>query len=234
MYGTTIFLSLNVMKGIEQTRKDELESLGLVIIYLYQGFLPWSEYKCKEMFQLLDKIRNLKLKITNEELCKNLPKEIYDYMNYVKNMNFDDNPDYTYLQSLFLNILTKIGEKNDLMFSWVDKNEEPRKISSRNNSKSLQKIYKNIFLAHSNKEIPISNSDIGIKNSFDNQRLNQEIFNKVDVMDLKKHKKKKNCVDNNNNVIYWYNNNEKKINYERKIIHHNFLFYIGIVLFIYF
>ena len=38
-YGTTIFLSSNVLKGIKQKRKDELESLGLVIIYLHQGFL---------------------------------------------------------------------------------------------------------------------------------------------------------------------------------------------------
>ena len=139
------------------------------------------------MFQLLDKIRNLKLKITNEELCKNLPKEIYDYMNYVKNMNFDDNPDYTYLQSLFLNILKNIGEKNDLMFSWVDKNEEPRKISSRNNSKSLQKIYKNIFSAHSNKAVSISNTDIDIINSLDKNLLNKN-YNRSDVLEVKEEK----------------------------------------------
>ena len=178
------FLSLNVLKGIEQTRKDELESLGLVIIYLYQGFLPWSNLKCKDLYQGLCIIKKLKLKFTNEELCKDLPKEIYDYMNYVKNMNFNDNPDYRYLQSLFLNILRKIGEKNDLIFSWVDKNKIPMKINSRNNSKSLQKIYKNIFLAHSNKVVRISNTDIDLMNSLNKNLLNQN-YHRSYVLEVK-------------------------------------------------
>ena len=78
-------------------------------------------------------------------------------MNYVKKMNFGVNPDYRYLQSLFLNILRKIGEKNDLIFSWVDKKTSPRKIFCRSNSRSLQKIYKNILSANSSKVVPTSN-----------------------------------------------------------------------------
>ena len=42
IYGTLIFLSANTFKGFELTTKDDLESLGLVIIFLYKGFLPWS------------------------------------------------------------------------------------------------------------------------------------------------------------------------------------------------
>ena len=219
MYGTTIFLSLNVLKGIEQTRKDELESLGLVIIYLYQGFLPWSNLKCKDLYQGLCIIKKLKLKITNEELCKDLPKEIYDYMNYVKNMNFNDNPDYRYLKSCFLNILKNIGEKNDLIFSWVDKDKIPRKINSRNNSKSLQKIYKNIFLAHSNKVVPISNTNINLINPLDKKLLNQN-YKSSDVLELKEEKMSTYYEDNNINNIY-LNNNEKKIDRNQKIIHIN-------------
>ena len=60
MYGTTIFLSLNVLKRLEHSRKDDLESLGLVIIYLYKGRLPWSDLKSKDIYQKLDKIKNLK------------------------------------------------------------------------------------------------------------------------------------------------------------------------------
>ena len=186
-YGTIIFLSTNVLKGIAQTRKDELESLGLVIIYLYQGSLPWSNLKCKDLYQGLYIIKQLKLKISNEELCKDLPKEIYDYMNYVKNMNFNDNPNYRYLKSCFLNILRKIGEKNDLIFSWIDKDKIPMKINSRNNSKSLQKIYKNIFLAHSNKAVSISNTDIDIINPLDKKLLNQN-YKSSDVLELKEEK----------------------------------------------
>ena len=45
VFGSLLFLSINAFKGIVQTRKDDLESLGLVIIYLYNGSLPWSEIR---------------------------------------------------------------------------------------------------------------------------------------------------------------------------------------------
>ena len=45
IFGSLLFLSMNTFKGIEQTRKDELESLEFVIIYLFNGSLPWSEIK---------------------------------------------------------------------------------------------------------------------------------------------------------------------------------------------
>ena len=222
MCGTIIFLSSNVLKGIEQTRKDELESLGLVIIYLYQGFLPWSDLKCKDIHQYLDKIKKLKLKINNEELCKYLPKEICEYMNYVQNMNFDENPDYRYLQSLFSNILGKTGEKNDLMFSWVDKKTIPRKIISRSNNKSLQKIYHNIFSFNSSKLISISNSDIPFSNSLDNQFWSKYVI-KSNNMDLSKDKNTNNISNDNTPNISCNNNNDnkKRINFKQKIIHIN-------------
>ena len=222
MCGTVIFLSTNVLKGIEQTRKDELESLGLVIIYLYQGYLPWSDLKCKDIHQHLDKIKKLQLKISNEELCKDLPKEICEYMNYVKNMNFDENPDYRYLKSLFINILGKTGEKNDLIFSWVDKKTIPRKIICRSNNKSLQKIYKNIFSSNSSKLLSISNSDIPFSTSLDNQFLTKNII-KSNNMDLNKEKNNNNSDDNNPNIIRNNNNNtnRKKINFKQKLVHIN-------------
>ena len=104
------------------------------------------------------------------------------------------------------------------MFSWVDKNEEPRKISSRNNSKSLQKIYKNIFLAHSNKAVSISNTDIDIINPLDKKLLNQN-YNSSDVLELKE--EKMNTYYGDNNINIYSENNEKKIIPYQKIIHIN-------------
>ena len=199
VFGTIIFLSLNALKGIEQTRKDELESLGLVFIYLYQGFLPWSDLKIKDIQQTIKMIIKAKAKISIEELCSNLPEEICDYMNYVKNMNFDENPNYKYLKTLFLNILRKIGEKNDLIFSWVDKKMIPKKIITRNN-KSLQKLYINILSSYSNKMLNSFNTDITKTNTLNNR---------VDTY----------FKDNQINVIYSNddNNDKKKINAIQKL-----------------
>ena len=60
IFGTTLFLSINVLKGNEQSRKDDLESLGYMYIYLSTGGLPWSNLKCKNAQELLDLTRTLK------------------------------------------------------------------------------------------------------------------------------------------------------------------------------
>ena len=81
IYGSLIFLSLNSFKEIEQTRKDDLESLGLVIIYLYIGSLPWSEFKFKDLYQGINKIRNSRKNLSIENLCQGMPQEMSIYMN---------------------------------------------------------------------------------------------------------------------------------------------------------
>ena len=158
IYGTVLFLSLNVLKGGEQTRKDELESLGLLFIYLFQGFLPWSKLKVKNIYQAIECVKIIKQKTSLKKLCAQMPQEMYDYMDYVYKLNYDNNPNYTFLRSLFSNILRKIGEKNDLIFSWVDKNITPNKIKIKSTSKSktLKKIYDNI-LSNSDKNTSIKN-----------------------------------------------------------------------------
>ena len=225
VYGTVIFLSLNVLKGIEPTRKDELESLGLVFIYLLKGFLPWSNIKLKDLNQALHKIRKLKEHTSIGELCKDFPKEFCEYMYYIKNLNFDDYPNYRYLKSLFLSILKKIGEENDLMFSWVDKKLVPKRIISKKN-KSLQKLYFNILSSNSSKIVSNSNFDISNINSLNNQLLKKN-FNKNDVVELgnvSKNIYSDDADDNLINVIYsgsGNNNDERKEKPNPKIIHIN-------------
>ena len=217
IYGTTIFLSLNVLKGIEQTRKDELESLGLVIIYLYKGYLPWSNYKFKDIFQALEKIKAIKENLSMKQLCHGLPIEMFEYMNYIKNMSFEDTPDYRYLQSLFLNILKKIGEKNDLFFSWVDKSIVPKKLTSRSNSRSIQKLYNDILRSHSSKKIINSNTDVTRIKTLDNQFLNPN-NNMSNFLEINSLKKIPILDDNQINSIYSINTNEKKVNKRQTII----------------
>ena len=222
IYGTPQFLSLNALKGIEPSRKDELESLGLVIIYLYQGFLPWSNLKPKNLEQAIISLRELREKISIEELCKNLPKEIYEYLNYVKNMNSENNPNYKYLQSLFMNILKIIGETNDLIFSWVDKKIVPQKIISRN-SKSLKKLYINILSANSLKMKLNSNIDLYDIKDLSGEFLHKNIKRNNSV-GLNKIKGNTFCEDNQINFIYKDsdNNNSMKEKENKNINRINF------------
>ena len=69
MVGSLLFLSINAFKGLVQTRKDDLESLGLVIIYLHKGSLPWSDIKYTNIYQSLDKVETIRKIVSNEDLC---------------------------------------------------------------------------------------------------------------------------------------------------------------------
>jgi hypothetical protein len=68
----------------------------------------------------------MKKNVKPEELCKSLPKQMTDYMRYVKQLEFEQDPDYNYLRYLFNSILKKINNSNDqLVFSWINLSDLP-------------------------------------------------------------------------------------------------------------
>ena len=120
--GNLKFSTANTMKGIEPSRRDDLESLGYMLIYLFNQELPWDNIKAKNKFLLSQKIFELKNLVSTKLLCKGLPKEMEEYMKYVKSLKFEENPNYYYLNKIMGNMLRKINEINDLNFSWTNDN----------------------------------------------------------------------------------------------------------------
>ena len=118
--GNLVFSSVYTMKGIESSRRDDLESLGYMLIYLYTQQLPWSNLKSSNNLDLTKKIYELKQNIKMKILCKDLPIEMNEYMKYVKSLKFEENPNYNYLTKLFEIMLEKMSRINDMNFSWVN------------------------------------------------------------------------------------------------------------------
>ena len=118
--GTVRFASANALRGGEQSRRDDLESIGYMIIFFMRGRLPWQGVTGNKKMERYLKIYKMKKNVAPEDLCKSLPKQMTDFMRYVKQLEFEQEPDYNYLRNLFNSIIKRIHDTNDLLiFSWI-------------------------------------------------------------------------------------------------------------------
>ena len=117
--GTARYASINALKGGEQSRKDDLESLAYMLLYFLKGSLPWQGVAGMTKGEKYKKIYYMKKNIEPEELFKNLPAEFKEFYLYVKNLEFEQDPDYNYCRKLFINVIEqKCGDLYDNFFTW--------------------------------------------------------------------------------------------------------------------
>lgn len=116
--GTARYASINTHLGIEQSRRDDMESLGYVFMYFLRGSLPWQGLKAATKRQKYERISEKKMSTPIEELCKSFPAEFATYLNICRSLRFDDKPDYSYLRQLFRNLFHRQGFTYDYVFDW--------------------------------------------------------------------------------------------------------------------
>ena len=117
--GTARYASLNTHLGIEQSRRDDLESIGNVLIYFLRGSLPWQGLQAKTRKEKYDKIRDKKVVTTIEMLCEGQPEEFTKYMKYCRGLKFEEEPNYDYCRKLFKDLFALKGYTLDMMFDWT-------------------------------------------------------------------------------------------------------------------
>ncbi|KAL2463137.1 casein kinase I [Forsythia ovata] len=117
--GTARYASVNTHLGVEQSRRDDLESLGYVLMYFLRGSLPWQGLKAGTKKQKYDKISEKKMLTPVEVLCKSYPSEFISYFHYCRSLRFEDKPDYLYLKRLFQDLFIREGYQLDHVFDWT-------------------------------------------------------------------------------------------------------------------
>merc|ERR1712152_60993 len=138
--GTARYASINTHLGIEQSRRDDLESLGFVLMYFNRGSLPWQGLKANTKKEKYNKIAEKKLSTPVELLCKHFPTEFATYLNYCRALRFDDKPDYAYLRRLFRDLFFRQGYAADYRFDWTVLNYKHDKMQKGKKSSRSKKV----------------------------------------------------------------------------------------------
>jgi len=91
LIGSRTYASINAHHCIELSRRDDLESLGYMLIYFYTGFLPWQLVNSNDPTNTNETIIKSKQSITEDDA---LPKILVNYIKYVRNLGFSEKPNY--------------------------------------------------------------------------------------------------------------------------------------------
>ena len=208
--GTARYASINALGGCEQSRRDDLESIGYVLIYFLKGNLPWQGLKIEKGEDRFHKIYLKKKEINSEILCFGLPNEIKIFIDYTRNLKFEENPNYSFLKGLFVSILEKEKCCFDFCFDWI--NEKPHFCDN------LYQKYMNMYL-QINHNLDFYIIDKENKNEYYNENIfcnmgieKEKYFKRIiengPDTDIEDEEKKKNDIKNNNFSNYDNNINE--------------------------
>ena len=124
LVGTARYASINALKGCEQSRRDDMESLGYIWMYLLIGKLPWQGLPAPSS-QKYAKILEVKQTTPLEVLCKGFPHEFVEYLQDVKSLGFTDEPNYNKYRRMFRNLFIKSGFIYDYEYDWKMPVKEP-------------------------------------------------------------------------------------------------------------
>ena len=107
LIGTARYCGRNAHRGYEQGRRDDIESIGYVLMYFLNGSLPWQGLKVLKHEDHFEKIAEKKYNTSFEELTNGHPEEFLLYFKHCDSLNFEDEPNYDYLLNLFETMINK-------------------------------------------------------------------------------------------------------------------------------
>ena len=173
--GTARYASINALSGHEQSRRDDLESIGYIIMYFIRGSLPWQGLKVNKKEDRYKKICEKKRDTSAKDLCSGFPSEFENFVSYTRNLEFTQVPDYNYLRNLLKDIIKRSGSVIDFYYDWC---------TQRPNIKSDDIIYTNDYKIKYNGTNEWLNNfvpyikDSNQEENYDNNYINKENSNK--------------------------------------------------------
>ena len=122
--GTARYASIHALEEMEQSRRDDLESVGYVLMYFLRGGLPWQGLKIRSKEDRYKKILAKKKETTPEELCKGFPDEFRQFVSYTRNLEYTQQPDYNMLKRMLFELVTKkMEDVFDFIYDWTTESD---------------------------------------------------------------------------------------------------------------
>lgn len=119
--GTPRYASINNHLGVEQSRRDDMESIGYVLVYFARGALPWQGLKANTKKQKYQKIMDKKMSVPISRLCDGTPDCLRKYIEYSRSLRYEDKPNYGYLKLLFSDTVKSLYGDGEFVPEWVKK-----------------------------------------------------------------------------------------------------------------
>ena len=98
--GSPSYVSINIHKGCNPSRRDDLESLCYVYMYISCGKLPWAECSTNMICKMKEEVCNNKK--YNHPVCITI-------WEYVRKLRFEEKPEYSSLLSILQDEVNEIS-----------------------------------------------------------------------------------------------------------------------------
>ena len=120
LVGTARYASIHALEEFEQSRRDDLESVGYVLLYFLRGSLPWQGLKVKAKEERYKKILEKKKETTSEELCRGFPFIFQEFVNYARNLDYLEEPNYDNIKNIFYSyVVNDLNDNFDFFYDWT-------------------------------------------------------------------------------------------------------------------
>ena len=135
--GHPLFLSVNTLKGLRPSRRDDLESLMYTAAFMGNGTLPWWTHGDGSFEGSSENMVESREQPSPREICGCLPSQFALILSLIKELAFEAKPAYSHYQTLLEQAAAQLSISLTDCRLWDKLIKRPRKIPLSSETRSI-------------------------------------------------------------------------------------------------